>query len=116
MKLKGNYSGEVAYDVGDVVLFTDNVVYHLQYPCPAGIPPTDTKYWSRADQVQGQVVKYILDALEIESGNNRQIAPNLSEDALILKSSTESSTKEFIITVDDDGELTATELEQESGE
>lgn len=111
MKLKGNYSAEVTYNVGDVVLFTDNVVYHLQYPCPAGIPPTDTRYWSKTDQTIGYMVRFILDALEIESGNNEGIAPNLSDDALILKSSTEGSTKEFIITVDDSGELDATELE-----
>ena len=112
MKLRGTYSGETTYDIGDVVMYTDGVSYHLQKPCKAGVPPVDTLYWGRVSQPICEAVKLILDAMEIESAS---IPTNLSEDALVLKSSTEGSTKEFIITVDDEGELTATEL-TEGGE
>ena len=110
MKLKGNYSGETTYDVGDVVMYTDGVSYHLQNPCKAGTPPVDTLYWGRVSQPICEAVKLILDAMEIESAS---IPTNLNDSALVLKSSTASSEKEFIITVDDDGELTATEITEE---
>lgn len=110
MKLKGNYSDDVTYNVGDVVKYSDDVVYLMQHPCPAGVPPVETRYWGRVGDSLNDIVLMVMDALEIESGNNPK---NLSEDALILKSVTPDSDKEFIITVDDDGELTATELTSE---
>ena len=113
MKLRGNYSGDVTYDIGDVVMYTDGVSYHLQKPCKAGVPPVDTLYWGRVSQPICEAVKLILDAMEIESAS---IPTNLSEDALVLKSSTASSEKEFIITVDDDGDITATEIEEEESD
>ena len=120
MKLKGNYSGETTYDVGDVVMYTDGVSYHLQKPCKAGTLPVDTLYWGRVSQPICEAVKLILDAMEIEDTALGTVAAsiptNLSEDALVLKSSTASSEKEFIITVDDDGELTATEITEEEGD
>ena len=112
--LKGAYSGEVKYDVGDVVVYTDNVVYHLQHPCKAGIPPKDTLYWSRVSQRTEEAVLLIMDAISLLNGEieavQESIPTNVSDDAVVLKSSTPDSEKEFIITVDDDGELTATEL------
>ena len=106
--LKGNYDGTVTYDVGDVVKYANGVVYVLQYPCKSGIPPTQTRYWGQLEQPLQEAVLLILDALELVP----PIPTNISEDAIILKSSTEDSDKEFIITVDDDGEITATELEE----
>ena len=112
--LKGAYSGEVKYDVGDVVVYTDNVVYHLQHPCKAGIPPKDTLYRSRVSQRTEEAVLLIMDAISLLNGEieavQESIPTNVSDDAVVLKSSTPDSEKEFIITVDDDGELTATEL------
>jgi len=146
MKLKGNWSSLVTYDVGDVVLYTDGVTYHLQHPCKAGVPPVETRYWSRASQTICDVVGLIMDALDIESGHNLELANNLttetagkaldatqgkalkdsldqlniptniSDDAIVLNSSTASSTKQFLITVDDDGDLTATEITEEADE
>ena len=177
MTLKGDWSSETTYSVGDVVRWTDGNVYHLQKPCKAGVPPVDTLYWGMTDQFIGMAVCFILDALGIESGNNtslqaailKLLAPeydktstyskgaaviykneyyvanqnigtaedwtaahwtkktlgelltataaadatipdNISDSSILLKSSTASSDKEFLITVDDDGELTATEV------
>lgn len=113
MTLKGNYSGETTYSVGDVVLFTDGVSYHLQHPCPAGTPPVDTLYWSRTSQEINDIVSIAMDAIAMADSND---PTNISENAILLNSSTPSSTKQFLITVDDDGDITATEVgtEEES--
>lgn len=104
-KLRGNYDGSVTYAVGDVVKYTNEIVYVLQYPCKSGIPPTETRYWGQLEQPLQEAALMVVDAMSI--------APtNISENAIVLKSSTEDSDKEFIITVDDDGEITATELEE----
>ena len=147
MNLKGNYSGETAYGVGDVVLYTDGVSYHLQRPCPAGTPPVDTRFWSRTSQEINDIVKIAMDAIAMADSNDLTLANNLTtattgkaldatqgkalkdsldalsstvnglnipdnidDNSILLKSSTASSTKEFLITVDDDGEITATEV------
>lgn len=143
MRLKGIYSGETSYSVGDVVKYTDNVIYHLQHPATAGTPPHDTRYWGRVDQELANAILMVIDAMEIEAGYHIDIVDGLSStdkakalsakqgkalktlidatdgelstlnpDAktLVLASSTASSTKQFAITVDDDGELTATEI------
>lgn len=104
--LKGNYQEGTKYDVGDIVVY-DNVVYHLQSPCKAGTPPKDTLYWSRVSQQTEEAVLLIMDAMALI---DEKIPTNISDDAVVLKSSTTDSDKEFIVTVDDDGELTATEL------
>lgn len=42
------------------------------------------------------------------------LTAQVTEKAIIITSSTESSTKKFSITVDDEGELTATEVTEEA--
>ena len=62
------------------------------------------------DARQGKALKGLIDDLtDVVDG----VYPDGK--TLVLKSSTASSTKEFAITVDDDGELTATEI-TEAGE
>jgi hypothetical protein len=104
MTFKGIYSTDVAYAVGDVVKYTDDVWYHAQKASPAGITPVNTLYWGRVDQELSDALDMVISAMEI-------VVPNVSDDAILLKSSSEGSTKEFLITVDDDGEITATEVE-----
>ena len=113
MKLKGDWDSGTNYNVGNVVRYTNGNVYHLQKPCKAGVPPVDTTYWGLANQLTQEAVCLILDALDIESAKDETIASNLSENAILLNSSTPSSTKQFLITVDDDGDITATEVETE---
>ena len=140
MTLKGNYSGETSYSVEDVVLYTDGVSYHLQKPCPAGTPPVDTRYWSRTSQEINDIVKIAMDAIAMADSNDLKLANNLTtaitgkaldatqgkalkdtidglsipdnidDNGILLNSSTEGSTKQFLITVDDDGEIAATEV------
>lgn len=78
MTLKGEYKGNVTYSVGDVVKYTDNVIYHLQYPAKSGTPPTDTRYWGRVGQPMQDIVTIVMDALAIESANNIKLANNLT--------------------------------------
>ena len=113
MKLRGDYDSSITYNIGDVVRHTDNEVYHLQHPCKAGVPPVDTRYWGKCDQMVAQCALMILD---MNAEQEETIPKNLSENALMLKSSSEGSDKSFIITVDDDGEITAAELPAEGGE
>ena len=116
MKLKGNYSSEVSYDIGDVVLFTDGFVYHKQYPGGAGIPPTDTSVWGKVNQALAEAILMVIDGIDISNSDDvspSDIPSNISDTAILLNSSTEDSTKQFLITVDDEGEITATEVETE---
>ena len=140
MTLKGNYSDLRSYSSGDVVRWTDSTIYVALKNAPAGIPPTDTRYWERAKQEYQDLIDLILDAFDSGNAMSEKVANNLTtttagkildarqgkvlktliddlvipdnvnESALILNSSTASSTKKFAITVDDDGELTATEV------
>lgn len=105
MKLRGKFGAETEYSIGDVVLNeADNLVYHLQKAAPVGTDPKNDLYWGKLGQDLTETVRMIMDIAE-------KIPTNISEDALLLKSSTEDSDKEFLVTVDDDGELTATEVE-----
>lgn len=62
MKYKGAYSAEITYDVGDVVIYTDGLVYHLQKPADAGTPPHNTRYWEMLDKTLAEAVLLIADA------------------------------------------------------
>lgn len=75
MTLKGNYNAGTSYSVGDIVKYTDNVVYHLQRAAAAGTPCTDTLYWGRLDQTLAEAARMILD---IASSTAIELANNLT--------------------------------------
>lgn len=132
MTLKGDYSGLTSYDIGDVVCFQD-VFYLKNKASGAGVVPTDTKAWERLGKIAALAAKFAMDAagsaLTGKVANNlttstsgkvldarqgkalKELVDMVNPDSktLRLASSTASSTKVFDITVDDDGELTATE-------
>ena len=146
MNLKGEYSGLTSYSVGDVVRYTDGIIYVLRKPCSSGTPPTNTMFWERAETIKAaEILEMIFDAIDLSEAGalHGKVANNLTTTAagkildarqgkalkgliddqadlldalnpdgktLVLASSTASSTKKFSITVDDDGELTATEI------
>lgn len=62
------------------------------------------------DARQGKTLKTAIDDV---AGDLGELSPNAK--TLVLESSTASSTKKFTITVDDDGEITATEVVAEGG-
>lgn len=132
MTLKGNYSGLTSYSVGDVVCFQD-VFYLKNKASGAGVVPTDTKAWERLGKMASLAAKFAMDAagsaLTGKVANNlttstsgkvldarqgkalKELVDMVNPDSKTLRllSSTASSDKIFDITVDDDGELTATE-------
>ena len=148
MKLKGDYSSGTSYSIGDVVRYTDGVTYHLLHPCPAGIPPVDTRYWGKTSQIINAIVDLCLDAVDMANSddvaleddltqstagkkaldahqgkvlkqyidaNTAAIPDNIGPTSIVLGSSTESSTKQFLLTIADpasgeDPELTITEI------
>ena len=142
MTLKGDYSDLNSYSAGDVVRWPDGTIYVALKNAPAGIPPTDTRYWERAKQEYQDLIDLILDAFDSGNAMSLKVANNLTTSTagkildarqgkaikglidglnpnaktLVLASSTASSTKKFAITVDDSGELSATEIEAEGGE
>ena len=61
MKLVGVYDSSNSYSVGDVVKYTDGVVYWLQRPAPSGTPPTDTRFWGKVGQNLAEAVDLIID-------------------------------------------------------
>ena len=62
MRYKGTYDPTATYDVGDVVIFENGVVYHLQKPAVAGTAPTDTRYWGQLEQNLSDAVKIVGNA------------------------------------------------------
>lgn len=151
MTLKGAYSGETSYSVGDAVQWTDGTFFILRKPCKSGVPPTMTEFWERMPKWLAEAAKFCMDAVSmaISGALTGKVANNLTTttsgkvlDArqgkalkdlidpigtavsgldtslkglnpdgktIRLASSTAESAKIFNITVDDDGELTATE-------
>ena len=142
MTLKGDYSDLNSYSADDVVRWPDGTSYVALKNVPAGIPPTDTRYWEQTKQEYQDLIDLILDAFDSGNAMSLKVANNLTTSTagkildarqgkaikglidglnpdaktLVLASSTASSTKKFAITVDDSGELSATEIVTEGGE
>jgi len=104
MKLKGAYSADTSYSVGDVVTFTDGFVYRLSKPATSGTPPVNTLYWERLGQDLGVAVQLMMDAIDIAKNYADTIAAtipnNISSDAISLMDGDD----EFVITVDGSGD------------
>jgi len=145
MKLKGNWSAETSYNVGEVVVF-QGLVYHLQRPCAAGVPPVNTLYWGLTDQITAVAAKLVMDGVEMADAGDLTleddllqttagkkaldahqgyvlkglidgltIPDNIGPSSIVLNSSSEGSTKQFLLTIADpasgeDPELTITEI------
>ena len=124
LQYKGVYNAGTTYDVGDIVVFTDNVPYHMTKAAPEGTACHDVRYWSRVQPPLGDAIiafNYAiqgLDGIIAEQGEALTAVEDviIDEKTLVLASSTEDSTKKFAITVDDDGDLTATEITEEEDE
>lgn len=114
MKLKGTWSPETKYAIGDVVVYPiDNGVYHLQKLCSAGTTPFDSLYWRRLGQEAAEIVIMMMDMFD-ELFN--RIPSNINEESIVLKGTGDA---EYIITVDDSGdtpELAVDLIEPEEGD
>lgn len=104
MKLKGNWDSATAYNPGDVVLYSDGVVYHMQASCPAGVPPVDTRYWSQTSQAINDTVNLIMDAVADMNTSMAALAEtiptNIDDEQIILT----SGDHDYVISVDATGD------------
>ena len=121
MKYKGAYSDDVSYSVGDVVVFTDGVPYRLQLPAAAGTKPHDTSKWNRLlGPLAAAVVMFhdlfvTLTSAAADTAATKAVVDSMLFDSktIMLASSTADSDKVFAMTVDDDGDVSATEVTDE---
>ena len=125
MEYKGAYYEGTEYPVGSVVVGSDHVSYHLLKPAPAGTDPKDTKYWNRLSDFMNSVVLMFHDTIvDLQTGlaqAQAAIPTNVGESSIILKSTDETSTAEYLLTVDESGEdpeviATLIEDEDDSGD
>lgn len=121
MKYCGHYEALRPYDVGDVVLFSDDISYHLQKPAPAGTGCHDTLYWERMPEPVNEMIILLddmLTSLWSKIGEVEQSVPtNVGESSIILKSTDETSEAEYLVTIDESGEepeVVATLIEDDS--
>ena len=140
MKLKGDWDSGTSYVVGDVVKFTDGLVYQAINAVPAGSTPHNTVFWSRMPQPLATCALMVMDgvdvansddvkleddltqttagkkALDAHQGNvlKGMIPTNISNEAITLS----TETGDYLITVDDSGETPelAITLIEEAGE
>lgn len=121
MNYCGNYSSGTSYNVGDIAIYTDGVPYILLKAAPAGTTCHDTMYWNRlqpplADAIvsMNNAINSMLDTISSDGAAITALNEIIVDDkTIVLASSTEDSDKKFAITVDDDGDLTATEITEE---
>lgn len=113
LSYKGDWTSEKTYEVGDVVVYSDGVVYYLQRPTLTGSTPHDTRCWGRLQAPLAACVLMFHDTLSGFAAT-KEAADEVIFDSktLILDSSTEASTKKYAITVDDEDGLAATEIEE----
>ena len=124
MNYCGNYNSGTSYSIGDIALYTDGVPYILLKAAPAGTSCHDTLYWNRVQPPLADALVAIHGAIDtlfdnLASEGAAMTALNeiiVDNKTIILASSTEDSDKKFAITVDDDGDLAATEITEEEVE
>lgn len=109
MKLKGVWSSDESYEIGDIVQH-DGVVYYLQKPAIAGVTPKSTLCWNRLSQPLAECVSLILDALEISQTNLEKYFIN--DQTLLLKTGEGESETTYAITVDDSGDAPELAVEE----
>ena len=122
MNYCGNYNSGTSYSIGDIAIYTDGVPYILLKAAPAGTSCHDTLYWNRVQPPLADALVAIHGAIDTMFDNlasEGEAITDLSEvivdnKTIVLASSTEDSTKKFAITVDDDGDISATEIEEEA--
>lgn len=121
LKYKGAWNSGTSYEVGDVVVYTDGVVYHLQRPTLTGSTPHDTRCWGRLQAPLAACVLMFHDlfvtltSAAADTAATKAVVDSMLFDSktIMLESSTADSDKVFAITVDDDGDVSATEVTDE---
>ena len=117
MKLKGNYSADASYSIGDIVIF-DGVVYYKFQDGIAG-SPKDTHCWLRLNQPLAESVMLMMDVLAMANENTAASIEKyfIDDQTLILTAGEGEDEKSYAITVDASGdtpELAVAEVEEEA--
>jgi hypothetical protein len=83
MGLKGDYSSETTYSIGDIVRYTDDGIYRLFKAAPAGTTPINTLYWNPVDQRMADCARMVLDIDRANdtTGTQHKLANNLTTTA-----------------------------------
>lgn len=116
MKLKGNYSEGTSYNVGDIVIY-DNNVYIKHREGTAG-SPKDTHCWDLLDQNLGDAVMLMMDAIGLataSAGASAEAALEryfINDQTLILKAGEDDDEKSYAITVDASGDTPELAVEE----
>ena len=119
MTLKGEWSAETTYSVGDVVRYSNGNFYNMVRPGKAGVPCPDALYWNILPSPLQECAKMILDVagdLTTAIGALAETIPtNIDDESIVLK----SGDNEYLVSVDasgDDPEVVATLIEEEAEE
>lgn len=110
MKLKGNFSADATYDVGDIVVY-DGVPYCKERDGYA-TSPKDTHDWGRVTQPLAEIVMIAMDAVELAQDNLEKHFVN--DQTLVLA----TDDGKYAVTVDDSGDAPelAVEAIEEDGD
>ena len=117
MTLKGDWSGDATYSVGDVTRYPNGNFYQLVRPCKAGTPCADALYWNYLPSPLQECAKMIMDSAgdltTAISAVAATIPTNIDDEGIVLK----SGDNEYLVSVDDSGEdpeVVATLIEEET--
>lgn len=117
LKYKGAWSAYQEYEKGDCVVYVDDVAYHLINKAPIGADCHNSMYWERVSQPINEVILMFHSSFEDIFAGLSNIPTNIGESSIVLKSTDETSTNEYLITIDESGEepeVVATLIENEA--
>lgn len=110
MTLKGEWSADTAYSVGDVARYSNGNFYQMVRPGKAGTPCPDALFWNVLPSPLQECAKMIMDMV---AGIEAKIPTNIDDEGIVLKSGDD----EYLVSVDasgEDPEVVATLIEEEA--
>ena len=117
MTLKGEWSGDVTYNVGDIMRYPNGIFYQCVKAPKAGTPCANALYFVPLPSPLQEAAKMIMDMVgelaSMVSDVEAKIPTNISDEAITLS----TETADYLVTVDDSGEtpeLAVTAIEEEA--
>lgn len=109
MTLKGEWSGDVTYNVGDIMRYPNGIFYQCVKAPKAGTVCANALYFVPLPSPLQEAAKMIMD---MTSAVEAKIPTNINDEAITLS----TATADYLVTVDDSGdtpELAVTEITEE---
>lgn len=104
MTLKGEWDSGTAYEVGDVVRYSNGTFYICVRPTKAGDPCADALYFNPLQSPLAECAKMILDSQGSLTTAIQAVAQsvptNIDDDSIVLK----SGDNEYLVSVDASGD------------